>query len=70
MPASTIVGVAFRLTASWLGSTYRWLSITGSSFWDRFHFVLPFIFELTTSGFLTGTDLQVQVQRPRARDAS
>ncbi len=28
-------------------------------FWDRFHFVLPFSFELTTSGFLTATDLQV-----------
>jgi hypothetical protein len=54
------VGVAFWLMASWLGSTYRWLSATGSSFWDRFHFVLPFSFELTTSGFLTGTDLQVQ----------
>lgn len=29
-------------------------------FWDRFHFVLPFSFELTTSGFLTGMHLQVQ----------
>ena len=28
-------------------------------FWDRFHFVLPFSFDLATSGFLTGTDLQV-----------
>ncbi len=27
-------------------------------FWDRFHFVLPFSFELVTSGFLTGTNLQ------------
>ena len=37
-------------------------------FWDRFHLVLPFSFELTTSGFLTGTDLQVPAQstsRPR-----
>ena len=28
-------------------------------FWDRFHFVLPFSFELTTSGFLTGTDPRI-----------
>lgn len=28
-------------------------------FWDRFHFVLPFSFELSTSGFLTGTGLHV-----------
>jgi len=37
-------------------------------FWDSFHFVLPFSFELTTSGFLTGTDLQVPASptfRPR-----
>ena len=26
-------------------------------FWDRFHFVLPFSFELATSGFLTGARL-------------
>ena len=37
-------------------------------FWDRFHFVLPFSFELTTQGFLTGTGLQVpapSTSRPR-----
>ena len=37
-------------------------------FWDRFHFVLPFSFELTTQGFLTGTGLQVPApptSRPR-----
>lgn len=28
-------------------------------FWDRFHFVLPFSFELSTSGFLIGTGLHV-----------
>lgn len=28
-------------------------------FWDRFHLVLPFSFELSTSGFLTGTGLHV-----------
>jgi hypothetical protein len=28
-------------------------------FWDHFHFALPFSFELTTSGFLSGTDLQM-----------
>jgi hypothetical protein len=27
--------------------------------WDRFHFVLPFSFELTVSGFLTGADFRV-----------
>jgi hypothetical protein len=32
-------------------------------FWDRCHFVLPFSFELTTSGFMTGTDLQVPAPR-------
>ena len=31
-------------------------------FWDRFHFILPFSFELTTQGFLTGTGLQVPAQ--------
>ena len=28
-------------------------------FWDRFHLVLPFSFELTTSGFLSGAELQL-----------
>src|ERR1700730_14234049 len=28
-------------------------------FWDRFHFILPFSFELTTQGFLTGTGLHM-----------
>ena len=27
-------------------------------FWDRFHLVLPFSFELTTTGFLSGRSLQ------------
>jgi hypothetical protein len=27
-------------------------------FWDRFHLVLPFSFELTCSGFLTGQNLE------------
>lgn len=29
-------------------------------FWDRFHFVLPFSFELVCEGFLTGQSLQVE----------
>jgi hypothetical protein len=33
-------------------------------FWDRFHFVLPFSFELTTSGFLTGTDFAASAPEP------
>lgn len=28
-------------------------------FWDRFHFVLPFSFELQTSGYLMGEALDV-----------
>jgi hypothetical protein len=28
-------------------------------FWDRFHVVLPFSFELTCSGFLTGQSLEL-----------
>jgi hypothetical protein len=27
--------------------------------WDHFHFALPFSFELSTSGFLTGTELRL-----------
>lgn len=29
-------------------------------FWDGFHFVLPFSFELVCSGFLTGSHIEVQ----------
>src|ERR1700674_3941626 len=29
-------------------------------FWDRFHFVLPFSFELVCEGFLTGQGLYVE----------
>jgi hypothetical protein len=29
-------------------------------FWDRFHLALPFSFELTGSGFLTGRQIEVE----------
>src|SRR5690242_19122053 len=34
-------------------------------FWDGFHFVLPFSFELVLSGFLTGTAITFEAQKPR-----
>ena len=37
-------------------------------FWDRFHIVLPFSFELTCSGFLTGQVLEKQSQPTAVRD--
>lgn len=35
-------------------------------FWDGFHFVLPFSFELIASGFLTGSAITLQAQEVRA----
>jgi hypothetical protein len=33
-------------------------------FWDRFHFVRPFQFELICSGFLTGTAITRRLSQP------
>ena len=32
-------------------------------FWDGFHFVLPFSFELLPSGYLTGTTIELQAEQ-------
>jgi len=37
-------------------------------FWDGFHFVLPFSFELVTEGFLTGS--AITLQAPEVRPAA
>ncbi len=37
-------------------------------FWDGFHFVFPFSFELVPSGFLTGS--AITLQAPKLRPAS
>ena len=34
-------------------------------FWDGFHFVFPFSFELMPSGYLTGTKIELQAERVR-----
>ena len=36
-------------------------------FWDGFHFVFPFSFELLPSGFLTGSAITLRAQTQRAR---
>jgi hypothetical protein len=35
-------------------------------FWDGFHFVFPFSFELVPSGFLTGSAITLQAQKVRS----
>ncbi len=56
--------LAMKAVASWPAA--NWLALylplavrAKIKFWDRFHFVLPFSFELSTSGFLTGADWYV-----------
>ena len=40
-------------------------------FWDRSHFVLPFAFELTCSGFLTGSTIALASKpKPCSEDSS
>ena len=39
-------------------------------FWDRFHIMVPFSFELATAGFLTGSGLSYDQARARAAKGS
>lgn len=56
---ATIVaqGVAAGLTEGQFVKVYLPNKVAGKiRFWDRFHFVLPFSFELVCSGFLVGAE--------------
>lgn len=56
---ATIVaeGVAAGLTEGPYVTVYLPHKVAGKiRFWDRFHFVLPFSFELVCSGFLVGAE--------------